>query len=574
LEAKHETILSKTLDSFVQSPNPFHASKLIKAIYDQKRDLSGCFHVYRKLLEAKQRPDLFVFTALLTACRKHGQNQMAVALLEDILRHKLTPDLLCMKMLLSACAETKDVQIAKKLFVLLKKANLRDLDQVDYTRLIQLLADGGAIVEAGEVLDIMGSVADSITYKTVLNICAKAKDLELGKKIHAHLTAHSTLDSKSGLAALNMYIKCGEMKIADSVFNTLVEGKKVDLAVWNTIISGYANTDPGKARTLFQGTSIYCISNSVDMTRSGVKPDAVTYTCLLPACTDFSFASEIKKNIQDAKLKWTMQLTTALLTAYSKFGQQGAVNLLFNEILQTFVPDAPSWNIVMKYTLHHRPQEVFKLYSEMSAKGVNSNIPTFHLLIQACCALQDSKRCKQVMDLITINSVQPDIQLWTAVVDMLSKCESLKSAENAFAGFTTYKMTPDVAAYTILIKAYIQHNKEAMAINTFHLMLQQGIIPNTFTIVAVLKACAVQQDTATGYLCLDWIQKLGIQKSIQIQTSLITFYVNCRKIEKASSMFQTIRYNSILDPIGYAAMISALHNVPIILLYLIITERK
>ncbi len=160
-------------------------------------------------------------------------------------------------MFLSACAAVQDSKTAKDILSLINTHKILDLDNSDFTRLIQLLSTEPSTIAF--VLDKMRCKPDSITYMTLLHGAAKAKDITLGKKIHAHITAQRAfIDDRVGSALLNMYSKCGEPNTAVKIFEDLKKQNQLTTKHWNILISAFAHVKPGQALQLFKGTTKKC----------------------------------------------------------------------------------------------------------------------------------------------------------------------------------------------------------------------------------------------------------------------------------------------------------------------------
>ena len=95
-------------------PNPSSAATLIGDA-TRKRQLANAFKVYESLIQSSQKPDAFVFGALINACRKCGQPKKGLSLLSEMKQHPIRYDDFCFGSLVSACMETNDYQNAKNL---------------------------------------------------------------------------------------------------------------------------------------------------------------------------------------------------------------------------------------------------------------------------------------------------------------------------------------------------------------------------------------------------------------------------------------------------------------------------
>ncbi|KAK8934696.1 Pentatricopeptide repeat-containing protein [Platanthera zijinensis] len=114
-----------------------------------------------------------------------------------------------------------------------------------------------------------------VTIVSILPACAHSAALELGRMIHEYartmsLDSHPTVQ----IAIMGMYAKCGSLLEARRCFDRMSERDKT-VAAWNTMIAAYTS----------QGLGAESVSAFEAMVRSGLRPDAVSFTALLSGCS-------------------------------------------------------------------------------------------------------------------------------------------------------------------------------------------------------------------------------------------------------------------------------------------------
>lgn len=112
-----------------------------------------------------------------------------------------------------------------------------------------------------------------VTLVSLLSACTRLLDIRAGESIHSYIiTNHMGLDVALGTALLEMYSKCGHIKKAFQVFNSMVEKS---LQSWTIMISCLADHGRGEdALSLF-----------TKMEQTGLKPDSMAFAGILSACS-------------------------------------------------------------------------------------------------------------------------------------------------------------------------------------------------------------------------------------------------------------------------------------------------
>nr|XP_043635733.1 putative pentatricopeptide repeat-containing protein At5g52630 [Erigeron canadensis] len=114
---------------------------------------------------------------------------------------------------------------------------------------------------------------NDFTFTSVVRVCGSTTLLGLGKQLHG-LCWKLSFDSSSfvGSSLVSMYSKCGMIEAAYRVFDEI---RDRNLGMWNAMLIACAqHGHTSKAFDLFQ-----------EMESSGVKPNFITFLCMLYACS-------------------------------------------------------------------------------------------------------------------------------------------------------------------------------------------------------------------------------------------------------------------------------------------------
>ncbi|PIA37743.1 hypothetical protein AQUCO_03000343v1 [Aquilegia coerulea] len=240
-------------DVFVGREFHSHIVKLGWESYDFV--LNGLIHMYancdcvgsaRKLFDASLNLDVISWTALVNGYVKNGQ-----------------------------------IEVAKHLFDQMPERN-----SVSWSAMITGYAQVGMFREALELFNEMqlgGFRPNHAGIVGALSACGFLGALDQGRWIHAYLDRNRIeLDRVLGTALIDMYAKCGCIDTAWKVFNEMPER---DVFAFTSMISGLAN----------HGQSASSVQLFLKMREEGVKPNEVTFICVLSACSRMGLVEEGRK---------------------------------------------------------------------------------------------------------------------------------------------------------------------------------------------------------------------------------------------------------------------------------------
>ncbi|XP_023517268.1 pentatricopeptide repeat-containing protein At3g14730-like isoform X1 [Cucurbita pepo subsp. pepo] len=133
-----------------------------------------------------------------------------------------------------------------------------------------------------------GFLPDLVTVTTILPACSHLAALMHGREIHGYMIVNGLgRDGDNGViddllvnnAVMDMYAKCGSMKNAQKVFNSMTNK---DVASWNIMIMGYG----------MHGYGMDALDMFSHMCEAKIKPDEVTFVGVLSACNHAGFVCQ------------------------------------------------------------------------------------------------------------------------------------------------------------------------------------------------------------------------------------------------------------------------------------------
>ncbi|KAH7434123.1 hypothetical protein KP509_06G000900 [Ceratopteris richardii] len=328
-----------------------------------------------KLLERMRhedvKPDRITLVSAVDACTRHSLVAEGEMIHEVIQESQLHEDIILQNALLNMYGKCGNLHRAQTLF-----KDMRVKNVISWNTMIALHAQKDDIDEALQLLCRMqqeGGLADNATYACAFDACGSCFAYARGKMLHVGLIgANLEMDQFLRSALVNFYGKCGKLETARAVFSKMMER---DVITWNTMLALLVNQGAGyEAHELF-----------AQMQVEKVKPDKITFTCLLDACISLGLLSKGKKvhvilmNILD---HFDAVLRTALVYMYGKCGDiRGAVRA-FDEAL---AGDLIAWSaMIAMHAQHGQSTAAFSLFLRMQQKGIKPDDITFVSVLTAC----------------------------------------------------------------------------------------------------------------------------------------------------------------------------------------------
>ncbi|KAI5080171.1 hypothetical protein GOP47_0005650 [Adiantum capillus-veneris] len=171
-------------------------------------------------------------------------------------------------------------------------ADLKKRDKVSYNAMIAACAHHSQFQKSlhlfGEMVE-GGMSPTQVTLACAISACTNIVAINYGKLIHnlfVEMGLQEDLYVTNALVA--MYGKCGSPEAALKVFN---DSSHRDTVTWNAIISGCAQ------HSLYKHAKI-CFEH---MCKAGVKPDGVTFLCLLSSCAHAGSVEEGQRLFKSMK---------------------------------------------------------------------------------------------------------------------------------------------------------------------------------------------------------------------------------------------------------------------------------
>ncbi|KAJ7969235.1 Pentatricopeptide repeat-containing protein [Quillaja saponaria] len=290
----------------------------------------------------------------------------------------------------------------------------------------------------------LGHTGNKFTFSIVLKACVGLMDLNKGREVHAVIIKVDFQNFVSSANSLiDMYAKCGRISYARHIFDRMGDR---DVASWTSMICGYCNVEKiGLALVLFERMKL-----------ERLEPNDFTWN--------------------------------VMMAAYARSGDSHqAFALLARSTRDGFVPDLVTWNaLISGFTQSHKLMEAFKCFRDMLVSGIQPNHVTLTVLLTACGLTGSVQRGREIHGFIYRNWLGNNVFVASALIDMYSKCGSLKEARSVF----DWIPNKNIASWNAMIGCYGKWGMVDSSIKLFEKMKEKGIQANAVTFICVLSACS------------------------------------------------------------------------------------
>lgn len=286
---------------------------------------------------------------------------------------------------------------------------------------------------------------NKFTFSVLLKACVGLIDLRKGKEVHGVIYVLGfERDLSVGNALIDMYCKCGQLCYARKVFDKMPER---DVVSWTSMICGYCNV--GKTDIAFD------LFERMEL--EGLTPNEFTWNALVSGCA----------RIGDID------------GAVALFGRMVGEGLTH--------PDLVTWNaIISGFAQGQQPVEALKWFRDMLMSGIRPNHVTLTGLLPACGLMGAIQNGREIHGYLYRMALDNNVFIASALIDMYSKCGSVRGAEVVFEKISV----KNTASWNALIGCYGKHGMVDSALELFERMQEEGIRANNLTLTSILSACS------------------------------------------------------------------------------------
>lgn len=381
------------------------------------------------------------------------------------------------------------------------------------------------------------------TFSNVIKSFAGASALWQGLKTHALMIKNGFIDSSILQTSLiDMYFKCGKVKLARRIFEEIGER---DVVVWGAMIAGFAHNR-------LQKEALEYVRRMVE---EGIRPNSVILTTILPVIGDVwehKLGREVHAYVVKAK-SYSRQIfiQSALIDMYCKCGDMGSGRRVFYGSTER---NTICWTALMSgYALNGRLEQAVRSIIWMQQEGFRPDVVTVATVLPVCAELRALNQGKEVHAYALKNWFLPNVSIVSSLMVMYSKCGILEYSLKLFDGMEQR----NVILWTAMIDSYREHGNLNEALGVFRLMQLSKHRPDSVTMARVLSVCGEVKILKLGKEIHGQVLKKNFQSIHFVSAELVKMYGSCGAIDYAKLAFDAIpvkgsmTWTAIIEAYGY-----------------------
>ncbi|XP_042489137.1 pentatricopeptide repeat-containing protein At3g12770-like [Macadamia integrifolia] len=298
----HSEIVIRGLESDIYVGNS------LLSMYSKCRDMEAA----RKMFDRMPIRDLTSWNTMISGYTKNGNPEGALLIFSLMSRSGERADCATLVTVLPACANMRAWKLGRQMhgYIIRNNYGLHisvinsliyvycncnfmvyarwlfekyERDTVSWNSMILGYAKSGDAFESLRHFNQMlseGIEPDQVTFIAVLGACDQITALQFGMSVHAFLTRKGfSVHTIVGTALGNLYAKCGRLGCSCQVFEEMPEK---NLISWSAMIAAYGLHGKGRE----------AIAVFNQMKAMNIRPDEVTFTSVLSACSHAGLVNE------------------------------------------------------------------------------------------------------------------------------------------------------------------------------------------------------------------------------------------------------------------------------------------
>ncbi|VFQ58395.1 unnamed protein product [Cuscuta campestris] len=387
-------------------------------------------------------------------------------------------------------------------------------------------------------------VPNASIFTSLLQASSTLKNWTLGSVIHAQCLKILNFSSNVRIqtSLLGMYSNCGDLDRAIKVFRCM---DHKDSFAWDSLILGHIEN--GELRQSF-----YLFKA---MLKTDVSPTRFTYSILLSACSrlrDYHTGKLLHAQLIISAVNADLPLHNALLDMYCNCGD---TIMAFNIFKRIDNPDSISCNsMISGYAENGDGENAMRMFVEFARRSLGQpDEYTFAAVISATSAFPSGYYGKPLHAQVAKTGLASSTYVGSTLLAMYFCNKDPESAQKIF--YSAFHK--DLVMWTDTIAGHCGIGDTDGSLRFFHGMFRNGMDFDSFTLSAVLNACAEGATLRQGEVVHCLVVKKGYGSEMSVCGNLVDMYAKNGDLRSSKLVFSLATepdlkcWNALLGGYGY-----------------------
>ncbi|XP_010257121.1 PREDICTED: pentatricopeptide repeat-containing protein ELI1, chloroplastic-like [Nelumbo nucifera] len=327
----------------------------------------------------------------------------------------------------------------------------------------------------------------------------------------------------SWVKRINSLVNNGQIRKGLLLFHQL---QKSDVGITEYFLSAVLKCC-AKLEAVDVGRQVHCIT-----LKHGFHRDVILMTSLLDMyakCTSIEEARCIFYEMPERDVI----TTNSMIACLCRFNMTMDAIQLFEDMPKR---DVGSWNSLISGMAQNLERgKALSFFRNMHLEGVRMDFATMISILSVCADLAALSNGKQIHGLVIKHGFELYLPIGNATLDMYAKGGCIDDACLCFNNMSSR----NVVTWTSLIVAYGKHGLGLQALNAFHQMEMEGILPNKITFLGILFACSHAGLVEEGWRNFNaMIQMYSITPMIEHYTCMVDLLARAGHLEEAHEFIE------------------------------------
>ncbi|MCO5593520.1 hypothetical protein L7F22_047534 [Adiantum nelumboides] len=374
-----------------------------------------------------------------------------------------------------------------------------------------------------------GVEPDGHLFVSVLKACMGIGNLEQSLRIHLDIVSCG-FDNEVfiGSTLIDMYAKYGNLDRACQIFNKLPDRNVV---TWSVLIDGHTqHGHSDKALALFEQMRVW-----------GMEPNPVTCASVLKACFCIETGRQVHSYIVGHGLESNTNVGCMLVNMYSKSSSFMDAHIVFERLHKR---DILAWNALITVLCQNGyEKDALDLFKQMQQEGIQPNLSIYSSILKACVNIGAFQQGFLIHALMVESNILLDVYTGSGLIDLYSKYGDLRSAEAVFESLPEQ----NVVTWSVLITGFLHCGYSKEVFHYFQQMKKEGVAPDGYTLVSVLKACSDLSSFEHGRHIHATLVEEGFDFDTCVSNALMDMYIGCDLLQEAYIVFNKLPHRDVIS---------------------------